>query len=226
MFQRFLEQSYYYEFPSFEVAVYSLLLSFVLSSVIALTYRFTYRGTRFPNSFFQAMVLSSMVSAMVMMAVGNNLAVGFGIIGAVAIIRFRTRVRNPRNIIFIFAALSVGIATGVYGYSIAIAGTLIFCGVSALLFISPFGTIEFEEMNISFLFPMDLSTDRIEEILESNSKKWVLRSISAVEESRNKMEYRITTRPGSGNQELFDKLKTLEGVTDLRIDRRGDNEQL
>ena len=104
----------YYEFPSFKVAVFSLLLAFVLSSVIALTYKFTHRGISYSGNFFQAMILASSATSMVIMAVGNNVAVGFGIIGAIAIIRFRTRINEPRNIIFIFASLGVGIATGVY----------------------------------------------------------------------------------------------------------------
>ena len=110
MFDALAEETFY-EFPSFKVALFSILLSFVLSSVIALTYQLTSKGSAFSRNFFQAMVLSSVVTCMVIMAVGNNLAAGFGIIGAIAIIRFRMRIDNPRNIIFIFAALSVGTPT-------------------------------------------------------------------------------------------------------------------
>jgi len=127
MFEQYLSSSSFYEIPSFVVAVYSILLALVLSTTLALTYRYTFQGDSFPNNFFQAIVLSSTVSTMVMMAVGDNLAVGFGVLGAVSIIRFRTIIRNTRNIIFTFASLSVGIATGVLGYAIAISGTLIMC---------------------------------------------------------------------------------------------------
>ena len=115
MLESFLEGVNYYDFPSLEVAIFSLLLAFTLSSAIALTFHFTFQGSHFPNYFFQAIVLSSIVTSMIIMSVGNNLAVGFGIIGAVAIIRFRTLVSDPRNIIFMFAGISVGITTGVYG---------------------------------------------------------------------------------------------------------------
>ncbi len=138
MIDRFLEGSKFYQFPSFEVAIYSLLLALVLSSCIAFTYKATFKGISFPNSLFQSMILSSLVTSMIIMAVGNNIAVGFGIIGVVAIVRFRLQFLNPRNIIFMFAALSVGIATGVYGYSIALAGTSIFCLTAFLLNFSKF----------------------------------------------------------------------------------------
>ncbi|MDZ7607622.1 MAG: DUF4956 domain-containing protein [Cyclobacteriaceae bacterium] len=151
MWDSFLEESFY-EFPSFEVALFSLLLAFVLSTVIAFTYKITYRGISFSGGFFQAMILASISTATIIMAVGNNLAVGFGIVGAIAIIRFRTRIGEPRNIIFIFAAIGVGIASGVYGYAIALAGTLIFCVVAMILYFSPYG------QSFSFSYMKSIST--------------------------------------------------------------------
>src|SRR5210317_105578 len=159
MFDSLLDQSFY-EFPSFKVAIFSLLLAFVLSTVIAFTYKLTYRGISYSGNFFQAMILSSSAASMVIMAVGNNIAVGFGIIGAIAIIRFRTRINEPRNIIFIFASLGVGIASGVYGYSIAIAGTLIFCAVAFMLNFSSVSR------NEQFLYALTFNISRQDDIAE------------------------------------------------------------
>lgn len=75
---------------------------------------------------------------MVMMAIGDSLARGLGAFGALAIIRFRTRIQDARNIIFIFAALSVGLAIGVFGYTISFVGTILFCSGALLLHYSPF----------------------------------------------------------------------------------------
>ena len=110
----------------------------MLSTVIALTYKLTFQEEHFPNKLFQALVLSSTVAAMVMMVFSDNVAVGFAVLAAVFIIRFRTLIRHPRNIIFIFASLSIGIATGEFSYAIAISGTTIFCYIVFLLYYSPF----------------------------------------------------------------------------------------
>lgn len=158
----------YYDYPSFEVALYSLLLSFVLSTVIAFTYKYTYEGNVFPRHFFQAIVLSSMVTCMVIMAVGNNLAAGFGIIGAVAIIRFRTLVRDPRNIIFIFVSLSIGIANGVYGYAIAVAGTLLFSLIALLLYMSPFGKAGKAYFDLTFTVASQSESQPLIQFLKEN----------------------------------------------------------
>ncbi len=150
MLESFLEGVNYYDFPSLEVAIFSLLLAFTLSAAIALTFHFTFQGSHFPNYFFQAIVLSSIVTSMIIMSVGNNLAVGFGIIGAVAIIRFRTLVSDPRNIIFMFAGISVGITTGVYGYAVSVSGTILFCLVALMLRFSRYAKSENILFEVSF----------------------------------------------------------------------------
>ncbi|MEQ8238485.1 MAG: DUF4956 domain-containing protein [Cyclobacteriaceae bacterium] len=217
MFDRFLEGDKYYEYPSFEVAIFSLLLALVLSSTVALTYRFTHQGSGFPNRFFQAMVLSSLVTAMILMAVGNNIAIGFGIIGVVAIIRFRTQFQNTRNIIFMFAALSVGIATGVYGYSIALAGTSIFCGAVFLLHYSPFGHIPVFTDKIEFVVDDSQSFENAYKTLSSFVKNIQLVEIRT-RENGIKYDYTCEIPKQVDWHEIAEHMKVL--VNDFRIIER------
>lgn len=217
MLEDLFGQSQYVDFPSFEVAVFSLLLAFVLSTVIALTFKWTYEGHRFPSHFFQAMVLSSTVTSMVIMAVGNNIAAGFGIIGAVAIIRFRTLVRDPRNIIFIFAALSVGIATGVYGYAIALAGALIFCTVAVLLYYSPFGLSYTTYYDVGFTVSDSQGKDNFMSFLQKfGSTARVLR-IRSTQETNLRYAVRVALPMKVDVEKFFLGLMNVEGVVGLRF---------
>ena len=212
----------YYEFPSFKVAVFSLLLAFVLSSVIALTYKFTHRGISYSGNFFQAMILASSATSMVIMAVGNNVAVGFGIIGAIAIIRFRTRINEPRNIIFIFASLGVGIATGVYGYSIAIAGTAVFCLVSGLLFISNYGFTRITaEFNLLFSLLNETDPVIITNFLKETCQDFRLIRVNNTKRG-DRYEYFITLKKTIDKDIFYERLKNMEGVSNVRLER-GDN---
>ncbi len=117
----------------------SLLLAFLLSSLIAITYEKTFKGLSWSSNLLQSMVLGSMVAALIMIAIGDNIARGIGIVGSLAIIRFRTNLRDPRDLIFLFASLGVGIASGVQSYSTALVGTAMFCMVSFGLQITRFG---------------------------------------------------------------------------------------
>lgn len=226
MFEQLFDGINYYEFPSFEVAIYSFLLAFVLSTIIGITYKATFQGENFSTNFFQAIVLSSMVSAMVVMAVGNNLAVGFGIIGAVAIIRFRTLIRNPRNIIFIFASLSVGIACGAYGYAIAVAGTFIFSLVAVLLYFSPFGKEKFQEFEIVFSPTDDNGLYRFQEFLRSKGIDIVVNSLRTMEEGNDRYNYDIKLKTDLDEHDFFRELKNIEGIAEIRFERKEKLDQL
>ena len=225
MFDSLLDQSFY-EFPSFKVAVFSLLLAFVLSTVIAFTYKFTYRGISYSGSFFQAMVLSSSAASMVIMAVGNNIAVGFGIIGAIAIIRFRTRVNEPRNIIFIFASLGVGIATGVYGYSIAIAGTLIFCAVAVMLYFSSASRTEMFLYALTFNLSSPDSISKVLAFLDQFCDSHFLMSIGDGKMEDERYEYQVTLKKDVDHKDIYRNLAKVDGVVNVKLSRKNNSERL
>jgi uncharacterized membrane protein YhiD involved in acid resistance len=214
----FSEQSYY-EFPSLEAAIYALLLSFLLSTIIALTYRYTFRGVDYSKEFFQAVVLISIIAAMVMMAIGDSLARGLGILGALAIIRFRYRFDNPRNIIYIFASLAIGIACGVHGFAIALSGTVIFSMVSFALHFSPVGKSAVLETSISFLIDDQEKLNKIESLLLEYCYAIKLTSI-ITDNDLIKYEYQISLKESINRTSLFSKLNETEGVTNVKINNR------
>src|ERR1044071_6786703 len=84
---------------------YSLCIAFVLSLVLANIYRWTHQGFSYQRSFIQTVGLACIVICIMIMAIGNNMARGLGILGAMAFGRFRTPVRDRRDGIFILAVL-------------------------------------------------------------------------------------------------------------------------
>ncbi len=116
------------EFNTFFV---NLVIALICGFIISIFYRVSYRGPHYSTSFVQAMVILSMVTALVIMVIGNNLARAFGLVGAMSIIRFRTAIKDTQDIVFIFFALAAGMAAGVGLNIIAIAGSL-FIGVILL----------------------------------------------------------------------------------------------
>ena len=133
------------------------LLSFALSSLIGIVYEKTSNKNNRPKFFIQALILISVPVATVMQAIGDSLAHGLGLLGALAIIRFRTSLRDPRNMVFMFASIAVGVATGVYGIRIAVLGTISFCIIVVILHFSHLnkskliiGFLKFELENKNF----------------------------------------------------------------------------
>lgn len=118
----------------------ALILSFLLAVIFAVVYQYTFRGFSHSRNHVHSMILGSMVTCMLIMAVGNNLARGMGILGTLAIIRFRTPVRDPRDAMFLFACLGVGISCGARMPMVAALGTLFINAVALLLHWLPFAS--------------------------------------------------------------------------------------
>jgi hypothetical protein len=201
-----------YEYPTLVNVIYCFVWAFVLSSIIAVTHRLTFTGEYYPKNFFQALILGSIVTAMVMMAIGDSLARGLGVFGAMAIIRFRTRIDDPRDVLFLFAALSTGLAVGVYGFTVSFAGTLLFCAVAVLLHFSPFRSFTSPNM-LFFNLKNTEDLNAVIKIIEQHTAAHRLVTISVTKENATRYQYAITFHKEQEKDVLFNALLAVEGLS-------------
>ena len=89
------------QLPKAFSVIVSLLLAFVLGMVISIVYRWTHKRIA-SKSFMESLILLSMLITVVMVVIGDSVARAFSLVGALSIIRFRTVVRNPRDIAFVY----------------------------------------------------------------------------------------------------------------------------
>jgi len=118
----------------------SLLLAFVLGQALAWIYYLTHSGLSYSRSFVQSLIIITVVVAMVMSVIGNNIITAVGLLGAFTIIRFRNMLKDTRDIAFMFTALAVGMATGCHLYATAILGTAFVCVIFVYLHMTDFGS--------------------------------------------------------------------------------------
>jgi len=109
-----------------------LTAALVCGLLVSLLYHWTHRRPNYSITFVNSLPALSMITAVIIMVIGNNLARAFGLVGALSIIRFRMAVKDIRDIVFIFFSLAAGMAAGVGLHLIAITGT-IFIGVSIFI---------------------------------------------------------------------------------------------
>lgn len=110
----------------------NLFVALICGLIISVSYRSTSDTLNYSPAFVRANVVLSMITALVIMVIGNNLARAFGLVGAMSIIRFRTAVKDIQDIVYIFFALAAGMAAGVGLKGIALLGTLL---ISLVLFL-------------------------------------------------------------------------------------------
>lgn len=198
---------------------YTVLLSFLLASIIAITYERTFRGLSYSRNFVQAMILGGIVAGMVMQAIGDNLARGLGMLGALAIIRFRTSFKDPRDIVFMFAAVASGIACGVFGFGIAVVGTLGFCLAAVFLHFSPLG--EYRYYDGMLRFNMDSGSPargELEEVLSKSCRTFALVTLrETTQGTRLEYAYHVKLRKGATRDALVDGIRKLASARDVSL---------
>lgn len=119
--------------PSVSEILINLSVSLICSFIISLIYKYTYNGIGYSQSFVNSIIFLSLITSMVIMIIGNNLARAFGLVGALSIIRFRTAIKDTSDIVYIFLGLGLGMSAGVGYHKLAIIGTL-FIGTVLILF--------------------------------------------------------------------------------------------
>ncbi len=205
--------------PTLISIIYSICLSFILSTSIALTYQKTFQGLSYSRNFIQAMILSSIVTAIAMQAIGDNLARGMGMMGALAIIRFRSSLKDPKDMIYIFVCLSLGIACGVYSYSIAIVGTIGFVVISIILYHVPFAkTSHFDGLLRFNVDSNEGKNQQLETILSNNCDLFALVTLREVAQgSRLDYAYQVKIKNNSTYQKFMHELQKIESIRGLNL---------
>lgn len=198
----------------FEQALLALLLAFVLGTLLAFTYEWTYEGLSFTRAFTQSLVLSAVVASMLMLAIGDNLARGLGILGTMALVRFRTNVRDVRDMVFIFAALAVGVACGVRAWPVAVTGALAFSLATVAVGWSPFGGRQHFDGVLRFWLPRDAADpERLSEVLSPHCRQFVLVTLRDLAQGDAlEYAYQIRLRRHDAQTRLVRDLETLPGI--------------
>jgi uncharacterized membrane protein YhiD involved in acid resistance len=209
--------SYGFEQLEWQVALLCFLLSFMLSSIIAITYERTFQGLSYSRGLVQSMILGSIISCLIMISIGDNIARGIGIVGSLAIIRFRTNLRDPRDLIFLFASLGCGVACGVQSFVAAIFGAGIFCLVVIVLYISPFGTRRRHDGLVRFQIPAGpIAASLVTQVLQSNTKNFVLVTMRDVAQGKLfDYAYQVKLRDPYDHVNLVQQLEQIDGIRAL-----------
>ena len=110
--------------------VIALIVALAAGLVIATVYKKTFRGVLYSPSFSLTLILLCLVTTPVVMAIGSNVALSMGMVGALSIVRFRTAVKDPLDTAYMFWAITMGILVGSNAYVIAIVALL---GIAVIL---------------------------------------------------------------------------------------------
>ena len=156
---------------------------------------------------------------MVIQSVGDSLARGFGIMAAMAIIRFRTNFKDPRDTLFVFASLAAGIACGSYTFQIAIVGTLGFSLAAIILYHSPLGPNSYFDGMLRFNVPVNCSDQqKLELVLRDYCKAFALVTLREMAQTQQlDYVYHIKMRKNKQREDLMSGLRSIDRLQGLSL---------
>lgn len=202
----------------FNTFIINLVVALICGFIISIFYRVSYRGPHYSTSFVQAMVILSMVTALVIMVIGNNLARAFGLVGAMSIIRFRTAIKDTQDIVFIFFALAAGMAAGVGLNIIAIAGSLFIGAVLLSLSKSEYAKPHKRDFLLQFQCKLNDDNNPYTSVLEKFCKRNKLINMQSLgAEDLYEFSFYVQLKDKEQRTELVRELNRLADISQVRL---------
>jgi hypothetical protein len=198
--------------PTLKLALFSLIGALILGQVIAAAYVWSYRGMSYTRSHVHAIMIGAVISCMLMQAANNNLVAGIGIAGSLSVLRLRIALRDPKDLVFIFAGVAVGVACGVHAFTVAVAGTIVFSGAAVALALFEVGQRHLFEGLLRFYGPADTTTEQaINGVLKKYARHFALMTLREIRQGEA-MEYAYHLRLNKSDERIA-LVRELESVT-------------
>ena len=184
----------------------TIVLSFGVGIFIFLIYKKTYRGVMYSSGFGTTLVALTMITSVVILAVTSNVVLSLGMVGALSIVRFRTAIKEPLDIAFLFWAIAVGIVLAAGMIPLAVIGSVII-GVILLVFVNKKSHCN---PYIVVLSCADAMTEKkAVDFLSSKVQKCVVKSKTA---TKGLIELNLEIRMVNDNTDFINALSNMPGV--------------
>ena len=199
--------------------IFNLILSFFYGLLISYIYKKTHKGMSYSQSFMVTNIFLSLIVCMVIMTIGNNIARAFALVGALSIIRFRTVIKDTKDIIYIFWSLAAGMACGTGSYFIALASSVIITITAFILYKTNYGSIYKSEFILQFRYnKFDENTAPYLNILKKFCSSHVLlNSEPSGDNNSLKLTYDIVLKEEMDVNKFIMEISKINNVTEPSI---------
>ncbi|MBR5090731.1 MAG: DUF4956 domain-containing protein [Ruminiclostridium sp.] len=184
----------------------ALVLAFGIGMFIFLVYKKTFSGVMYSSSFAVSLVAMTMITTVVILAVTSNVVLSLGMVGALSIVRFRTAIKEPLDICFLFWSIAVGIVLAAGMIPLAIIGSIVI-GVILLVFVNR--KSHKNPYIVVLRCENSAAEKRALEHLKAQTERSVIKSKSV---QKGEVELNIEIRLKNDNTDFVNALADLDGV--------------
>lgn len=190
-------------------AFIAIFLTFILTIIITQVYKRTHKGNNYSQSFVHTIIIMGVVVSVIMIVIGNNVAVAFGLVGAFSIIRFRSAMADPKDIAFIFFGMAAGIACGLGFYLLAILFTVSLSILIYILFMFNYGRRGEATKSLKITVPENLHYENLfDDIFEKHLETYSLQKVETTNlGTMIQLEYLINNKTGVSDKVIIDEIR-------------------
>ena len=190
--------------------VIALGLAFAIGLFIFLVYKKTFRGVMYSENFGISLVAMTLVTTLIILAVTSNVVLSLGMVGALSIVRFRSAVKEPLDIAFVFWSVSVGIVLGAGLIPLAIFGS-VFIGIIMLVFVNK------KSSDNPYILIVNCTDDNSENLAMNHINKSVKKHVikSKTVSASNGIELTVEIRLKEMSTKFVNEINNLEGVNNV-----------
>ena len=191
-----------------KMTLFIMFAALIIAGIIFATYYMTYKGVAYNNTFNISLVLILLISVVIMLMISSNIVISLGMVGALSIVRFRTAIKDSRDTVFIFWAISEGLCVGSQNFKLALVTTLV---ISLVILITNFLPKYFNKY-LLIITGEKQTIDTINLVKKINS--FVLSSklrTANKNKEHQEMIFEIRTK-GELNLNIIDELLKVKGV--------------
>jgi len=186
--------------------ILTLAIAFLIGLFIYFLYKRIFSGVLYSKSFNVSLIGMTLITAMVIIAINSNLVLSLGMVGALSIVRFRTPIKDPTDLIFLFWAATVGIVTGAGFYTLAIIGSVV---IGLVLFIF----IKNASFETPYLLVINCEGDASEKAINEKLTQLVKRfNVKQKTVTMDNIEMTVELRLGTNEPRFVNELTNLDGV--------------
>ena len=194
----------------------NIIIALVIGAVLSLVYRFTHKGLSYSQSFSQTIVFVTAIVAIVMMVISGSLARAFALVGALSIIRFRTVLKDTKDMAFIFGALALGMAAGTGSYFLAAIGSVIVCALAIFLNATNFGAVYKSEFILRFRFDQDGDSKAYLEVINEHCKRSNMLHMEPSGDNKSiLLTFDVSLKEDIAAEDLTRNIKALEDISEV-----------
>jgi hypothetical protein len=178
-----------------------MVLAFALTLAIGKLYQWTHSGVSYSKSFVQTLVIMAVVVSAIMIIIGSNIARAFSLVGALSIIRFRTAIKDSRDVAFVFFAMAVGMACGTRFYMLAVVLALFGCSVVYAMHRFDFGGSVFQARLLRVVVAAELDYETaLEPVVRRYLVSYRLAELTSLDAgARLSLDYVVQLRPDASD---------------------------